>query len=302
MRIKADAFPARILAVFALLLAVTLGACSDVAPPAPSVGQPAGPIAFEPVTGLPDSKAAELAAALGQRAASRNLVVVSRDDPKLRYKIKGYFSAHASTERSSVSFIWDVFDKNDARVHRFEGTQQAPATGASDPWGSVSPEAIDSIADATTAELARFLSSVGAQASVEPPSGTALGYAASQPPDAPVAPRFFISVSESNVSDAQTALPAALAAALSAHGATVVERPEEANIIVSAATTISPVDKGRQTVAIIWTAEEAGGRGLGSVRQVSRVLGNTLDHGWGVSAQQAAEAAAPALLQLVVGS
>ena len=62
------------------------------------------------------------------------------------------------------------------------------------------------------------------------------------------------------------------------------------------------VEKGRQMVAIIWTAEETGGRGLGSVRQVSRVLGNTLDHGWGLSAKQAADAAAPALLQLVVGS
>lgn len=304
MSTKADAIAARLFAAFALLLALVLGACSDVPPPSAAVSQPAGPVAFEPVTGMPDTKAAELAAALGHRAVGHNLVVVAGSDPKLRYRMKGHLSASASPERTTISFVWDVFDKDNERVHRFEGIQHAAAGGASDPWGSVTPEAIDSIANATAAELARFLSSVGAQAAAPQPRGTALGYAATA--DAAPArggePRFFISVSESNVSDAETALPAALAAALAAEGATVVGTPHEATILVSAATTISPAEKGRQTVAIIWTASDADGRSVGSVRQLSRVLANTLDHGWGLSAQQAAEAAAPALLQLFAGS
>lgn len=301
----------RFLGLLAFLAMTMLAACSDAtgpgAPAASAVqnAAPAGPIAFEPVTGMPDSRAAELAAALAQRATSRSLVVVARDDGKLRYRVKGYFAAHPGTGQTTVSYIWDVFDKDGTRVHRFEGYETVPASGASDAWGSVTPETLDRIADATASELTRFLSTVNAHAEAAPPktSGT-LAYMGARGKTAalPARPRFFVASADSNISDGAAALPEALRGALTANGADVASDAADADIVVSAETAITPGEKGRQMVAIVWSARRADGSNLGSVRQVSRVLEGTLDHGWGDTAVQAASAAGPALVQLVSGS
>lgn len=298
------------LATFLMIAAMALlTACSDSTSPGAAVSgsaAPAGPIAFEPITGLPDSRAAELAAALGQRATAKNLIVVSRDDSKLRYRIKGYFDAQPSAERTTVAFIWDVFDKDGTRVHRFDGTQNAPKGGASDPWGAVTPEVIDGIADYTTSELARFLATVSTtQASLIRPTSNAnaIAFTGSVPRNVmPAKPKYFVASADSNISDGRTALPAALARALAEDGVQIAGSQAEADVIVSAETAIAPAEKGRQRVAIVWTAKTASGSGIGSVQQVTEVLQDTLSHGWGLSAESAADAASPALIELVRGS
>lgn len=289
-----------------ILAATLLAACGETAktqqPVATAVTKPAGPIAFEPITGLPDSRAAELAAALGQRAVGNDLIVVSKGDPKLRYRVKGYFAAESSAERTTVSYIWDVFDKDNQRVHRFDGITYAPSSGASDPWGAVTPEAIDSIANATTSELSRFLSIIGAQTARGPAPSIATAFAATVAQRRTNTPRYFIGNIESNIADAQTALPQALAQALVSQGAALASSRDNADLFVTAETAMTPAEKGRQMVAIIWTLKRANGNTIGSVRQVSRILDNTLDHGWGPAAASAAAAAGPALIELVRGS
>ena len=281
-----------------------LAACSETVGGNRTVANapPAGPIAFEHVTGMPDSRAAELAAALAQRATARQLTVVGRDDATLQYRIKGYFAAQPSTERTTVSYIWDVFDKQGERVHRFDGLQQAPKSGAADPWGSVTPETIDALADAATSELARFLSGQNRQAGIVAPAPRPKTLGFSGPAQLPAQPVYYVGAVDSNLSDAHSALPQALVNSLASQGMKVTLLPSEANVHVTGTATAGKPKKGRQQVDIVWTATDPRGRKIGAIRQQASVLGNTLDHGWGREAQKAADAAGPAIIKMVSGS
>ncbi|TCT13620.1 hypothetical protein EDC22_101490 [Tepidamorphus gemmatus] len=153
----------------AMLLAVPLVGCqTDPATPPPPQSQqttlppPAATqpvtIAFEPIVGLPPSRATVLATELGIGAAEMTLPVVGRDSPDVRFRIKGYFSAAAAAGQTRISYVWDLFDADGRRVHRIAGSEVIPAT-LPDPWQAVADETLRTIARNTAMALRQWIDS-----------------------------------------------------------------------------------------------------------------------------------------------
>ena len=137
------------------------GTAGVTAPTTPSAPQetPAAmqtALAFEPVVGIPKDRAAALATELGAGAAQAQLPITGRDKPGVRFRIKGYFSAAGEGQSTRVSYIWDIFDADGARVHRIEGSETVPAS-LPDPWSGVPDETLKEIARKTVAGLRQWL-------------------------------------------------------------------------------------------------------------------------------------------------
>lgn len=142
-------------------------------------------LAFEPVVGIPEDRAAALATELGAGAAQAQLPIIGRDKPGVRFRIKGYFSAAAESQSTRVSYIWDIFDADGTRVHRIEGSDTVPAA-LPDPWSGVPDETLKSIARKTVAALRSWLDEGAPTTAIAgdplPPGGLA-NLAPLQPPE-----------------------------------------------------------------------------------------------------------------------
>jgi len=115
-------------------------------------------LAFEPVVGIPEDRAAALATELGAGAAAENLPIVGRDKPDVRFRIKGYFNAIAAGNETRVSYIWDIFNAEGARVHRIAGSETVSAA-LPDPWSGVPDETLRDIARKTIEQLSTWVES-----------------------------------------------------------------------------------------------------------------------------------------------
>lgn len=311
------------------------------APPstAPQASHQPTTLAFEPIVGIPESRAAVLATELGSGAADKSLPVVGRDNKDVRFRIKGYFSAAAGGGQTRVSYVWDIFDASGARVHRIAGSESVPAA-LPDPWSAVPDDTLQAIARSTVEALRGWIDSgapTTAVAGEMPPTGssvaTALGPAsgtraglvetsvmasgrssrildvtaldtggASAPAAAlPPPPRFtyFISAVEGATGDGAQALAVALSAQLELAGGARVAEAADADYLIAGEATITPPSRGKQTVAIIWSVADSAGKELGSVRQIAHFAQGSLDRSWGDSADNAAVYAAPGVLALM---
>lgn len=112
-----------------------------------------GSIAFEPVVGLPEDLATQLAAELGTAAVGQRLTVLGRDDPKAALRAKGYFTATTELSQTRITYVWDLFDANGQRKRRFEGVEVVGRV-ANDPWQVVDAEIVAKIAEMTVSQIA----------------------------------------------------------------------------------------------------------------------------------------------------
>ena len=159
----------RLATVMALVLA--LAACSAerprLGPPvvAPTRLGPLGPapvrgpdarFAFATVTSVPSAFVFALEDSLEEAAATRGVTLVAEDDPTATYRVNGYLSAVGDVNGILMVYVWDVFDADGRRVHRFSGQQPAPGAGA-DPWTGVDAEMIDIAARETIDALADWV-------------------------------------------------------------------------------------------------------------------------------------------------
>jgi len=74
-------------------------------------------------------------------------------------------------------------------------------------------------------------------------------------------------------------------------------------MVILGAVKITPADKGAtQRVEITWTVLAAGGRVLGTTKQINHVKSGSLTRFWGVTAALAARAAAPGITKIIGGA
>lgn len=152
---------ARMPSLLVALTALVFAACSPSIeasdPPAlPTVAS--AKVAFEPVTGLPDDRTPFFAAALGRAAAEQQLNVVGRGSEEVDYRLKGYVTARSQGDVTVVSYVWDVFDRDNARLHRIEGEERLPAA-LPNPWQTVTDDALQALAQDTVTKLQAWLGS-----------------------------------------------------------------------------------------------------------------------------------------------
>ncbi len=113
--------------------------------------------AFEPFNGVPGNTADSLSNRLGNEAKRQGLTLVRRVGAPSTYRVKGHLSAAGDNSSSTIIYVFDVYDANGRRVHRFSGQETASATSG-DPWTGISGETLNLLAERTILALKSWLS------------------------------------------------------------------------------------------------------------------------------------------------
>ena len=113
---------------------------------------------FDPIVGATVDVATPLTERLAQRARARGIRLAGNTDPSTTHVLKGYFSTLTEGGRTTVIYVWDVYDPSGNRLHRINGQQKAPA-GGGEGWAAVPPATMQAIADSTIDQLASWLGS-----------------------------------------------------------------------------------------------------------------------------------------------
>ena len=111
---------------------------------------------FDPIVGATVDVATPLTERLAQRARARGITLAGNADPSTTHVLKGYFSTMTEGGRTTVIYVWDVYDPQGIRLHRINGQQKA---GKGEGWTAVSSTTMQAIADSTIDQLASWLAS-----------------------------------------------------------------------------------------------------------------------------------------------
>ena len=142
----------------AAFCAMALAACSPDDRPGALTDQPRGAtVAFESIDGLPPGQFRELVQALNNEAQTRRLAVMSRESPSA-YRVRGYLAAKVAKRETTISWVWDVFDRDDHRALRIAGEETAKGRHR-DAWSAADDAMLRRIAGSSMGQLAAFLTS-----------------------------------------------------------------------------------------------------------------------------------------------
>jgi len=142
----------------AAVCAIALTACNLEDHPSAMTGQPRGAtVAFESIDGLPPGQFRELVQALNNETQTRRLAVMSRESPSA-YRVRGYLSASVVKRETTISWVWDVFDRDGRRALRIAGDETAKARHH-DAWSAADDAMLQRIARSSMDQLAAFLTS-----------------------------------------------------------------------------------------------------------------------------------------------
>ena len=131
--------------VLAALAAFTAG-CSATSGQIPlSTGSSFGPtVAFESVDGPPPQVFDRLVRALEAESASKSFTIVSREAPAA-YRIRSYLSAQVRRGKTTIAWVWDVYDRDQQRALRLSGEEPGGKSGH-DAWATADDQLIRRIA------------------------------------------------------------------------------------------------------------------------------------------------------------
>ena len=111
----------------AIGVAMTLAACNpDNRPNVAAVQTRGATVAFESIDGPPQAQFHTLVQDLNSEAQARQLAVIARDQPSA-YRVRGYLAATVDRGKTTISWVWDVFDRNQRRALRISGSEIAKA-------------------------------------------------------------------------------------------------------------------------------------------------------------------------------
>jgi hypothetical protein len=116
-------------------------------------------VAFEVIDGAPDHVWLDkLKARLTQEANARKVAAVSREQPS-QYVVRGYVAAHVQGQKTTITWVWDVFTAADhQRVARLTG--EVPGAPPERAWAAADDAVVARIAEDSMNRLAAFLASV----------------------------------------------------------------------------------------------------------------------------------------------
>jgi len=148
----------RLPALFAVLC-ITSG-CSAGGAVSVSTGQSFGPtVAFESVDGPPPQVFERLVRALETESAARSFTIVSREAPA-SYRIRSYLSAQVRRGKTTIAWVWDVYDRDQERAIRLSG-EEPGGKGGRDAWAMADDQMMRRIALAGLNGLNGLISGTG---------------------------------------------------------------------------------------------------------------------------------------------
>ena len=168
-RIAGFAAPRALRAALLLAALCVLGGCANGGAPAGVFASAGGgaTVAFESIDGPPPPVFDRMVNLLDSESKLRNLAIVSRESGA-SYRIRSYLAAQVSRGRTTIAWVWDVYDQNQQRALRLSGEEPAGKAGR-DAWAAADDVVLRRIAQAGLTGLAGMI------------NGTA-------PPEAPAAP------------------------------------------------------------------------------------------------------------------
>jgi hypothetical protein len=128
----------------------------------------AGTVAFESIDGPPEAVFRRLVERLGEEANARNVAMVSREQPA-QYRVRGYIAAHVQGQRTTITWVWDVFTAGRERVARFTG--EVPGAASLRAWAAADEAVVARMAQDGMGRLAAFLDSNEASSPVASAGG-----------------------------------------------------------------------------------------------------------------------------------
>ncbi|MGN6570758.1 MAG: hypothetical protein ACTHLO_05020 [Pseudolabrys sp.] len=138
----------------ACMAALLVAGCQTEKEASLAAAEPRGAsVAFESIDGLPQDRFHTLVQDLNGEAQLRRLAVVSREHPTA-YRVRGYFSAAVERGRTTISWVWDVFDTQERRATRISGAEESKSGKA---WAAADDAMLQRIARSSMEQLAAFL-------------------------------------------------------------------------------------------------------------------------------------------------
>lgn len=141
--------------------AMAVAGCTVDGQPGFVAGQPRGAtIAFESIDGPPPGQFHALVQNLNDEAQTRGLAVISRESPSA-YHVRGYLAAKVVKGETTISWVWDVFDRDEQRALRISGEESAKSAKGRhrDVWNAADDAMLHRIARSSVEQLAAFLTS-----------------------------------------------------------------------------------------------------------------------------------------------
>jgi hypothetical protein len=137
-------------AIAALLLGIAcgLGGCAGGGAVEGAFAQAGGAatVAFESIDGPPPQVFDRMVGVLDSEAKLRSLSIVSRES-SASYRVRSYLAAQVSRGRTTIAWVWDVYDRNQQRALRLSGQEPAGKAGR-DPWAGADDLVLRRIAQA----------------------------------------------------------------------------------------------------------------------------------------------------------
>jgi hypothetical protein len=149
--------PRAITAALLLTVGCGLGGCANGGAASGSFAMAgSGPtVAFESIDGPPPPVFDRMVDVLDSESKLRNLSIVSRDG-SATYRVRSYLAAQVSRGRTTIAWVWDVYDRDQQRALRLSGEE--PAGKASrDPWTAADDLLLRRIAQAGLSGLSAMI-------------------------------------------------------------------------------------------------------------------------------------------------
>ncbi len=126
-------------------------------------------VAFESIDGPPPQIFERMVDVLQSESKLRNLQVVSREG-SASYRVRSYLSAQVSHGRTTIAWVWDVYDRDQQRTLRLSGEEPAGKAGR-DPWTAADDLVLRKIAQAGLSGLSAMVNGTGPDAPPAPAPG-----------------------------------------------------------------------------------------------------------------------------------
>jgi hypothetical protein len=176
-------------AVMLLAALCALSGCASGGPAGNAFASAGGgaTVAFESIDGPPPQVFDRMVNLLDSESKLRNVAIVSRDG-SASYRIRSYLAAQVSRGRTTIAWVWDVYDRDQQRALRLSGEEPAGKAGR-DAWAAADDLVLRRIAQAGLTGLSGMINGTGpSDAPPAPPvrgQGPAVaGLDRSQPSDA----------------------------------------------------------------------------------------------------------------------
>jgi hypothetical protein len=130
--------------------------CTTSGQPALGIASGSGvrTVAFESIDGPPEVLFRKLVMQLGEEASAHQIAIVSREAPA-QFRIRGYIAAHVQGQKTTITWVWDVYGTDQERAVRLVG--EVPGAPSERAWSAADDAVVSRLARDGMTRLATFL-------------------------------------------------------------------------------------------------------------------------------------------------